>query len=295
MKIVLLTFFITITLFAEDDKKNHQNKNLDNYVQQKIDYSNVKDTLYTLSDYFIEVNITNQMAYLHSRCDSTKAFGVSTGTTKAKDGVETNEGIYAIQFKKEKWYSTQFDSTLMLNFMTFNWGIGFHALAGNSYYKYLGVKRSSHGCVRVSRSIAKELYEKVQYGTPVIIHKGNPAIEIAFAEKDDKELEYLFYPQLKSEVNRRLKELYKGRYLLSYHKKLLIDNGNISHSGLPVGDDRKISKRQVFKPYYLFISNSIPKERECAFQNSDLFEKIKTINISKKDPGPNYFITDLLD
>ena len=105
----------------------------------------------------------------------------------------------------------------------------------------------------------------------------------------------MFYPQLKSEVDKRLKELYKGRYLLSYHKKLLIDNDNVTHSGLPVGDSRKISKRQVFKPYYLFISNSIPETRECAFQNGRLFEMIKTINISKKVPVPDYFITDLLD
>ncbi|MFZ2323912.1 MAG: L,D-transpeptidase [Ignavibacteriaceae bacterium] len=289
MKFILLTFFITISLFAEDDKKSNPG---DNRIQSNIDYSNVKDTLYTLSDYFIEVNLSTQMAYLHSRYDSTKTFGVSTGTKKLKDGVETNEGIYAIQFKVKEWYSIQFDSTMMLNFMTFNWGIGFHALAGNSYYKYLGVKKSSHGCVRISRAIANELYQKIKYGTPVIVHKGSPAIEIAFADRNDKKLEYLPYPQLKSAITERLKKLYKGNYLLSYRAKLLIDNDNVTHSGLPVGDGNKINKRQRFKPDYLFVNLAMPEIKGYDFSDSNFLSTINMASVLGNIPEPSSFIDD---
>jgi len=146
--------------------------------------------------------------------------------------------------------------------MTFNWGIGFHALAGKSYYKYLGVKRSSHGCVRVSKEDAKDIFDKVKYGTPVIVHNGNPAIYIGFADENDKDLQYLEYQDLKNLVNERINNLYKGEYLLKPNKKLLIDNKNVTHAGLPIGDGTKIKSRQILKPDYLFIDEVKPQPKE---------------------------------
>ncbi len=295
MKSILIILLISSSLLAEDDKKNNHGKNADETKKYQINYLNLKDTLYTLGDYFIEVNLSNQMAYLHSRYDSTKSFGVSTGTKKLKDGMDTNEGVYAIQFKVERWHSIQFDSTLMLDFMTFNWGIGFHALAGNSYYKYLGVKKSSHGCVRISRAIASELYQKIKYGTPVIVHKGNPAISIAFASKKDTEIQYLSNFELKHIVTNRLEELYKGKYLLSYQPKLLIDNKNIDHSGLPVGDGNKINKHQILKPDYLFIEYAMPEIKGYNISQNKLAQSYQLISARGKIPQPAAFIEDLLD
>lgn len=260
MKNVLLIILICASIFA-DDKKNTTSKTDDEIKKYKIEYSSLKDTLFTTGDYFIEVNLETQMAYLHSRYDSIKSFGVSTGTAKIKDGIETKEGVFAIQFKVERWHSVQFDSTLMLHFMTFNWGVGFHALAGKSYYKYLGVKRSSHGCVRVSKEDAKDIYGKVKYGTPVIVHKGNPAVSIGFAELNDPDLQYLEYPDLKNIISDRLEKLYRGEYLLSPNAKLLIDNKNVTHAGLPIGDGTKIKSRQFLKPDYLFIEEANPAPR----------------------------------
>ncbi len=260
MKNVLLIIFMCASIFA-DDKKNTSSTTNDEVKKYKIDYSSIKDTLFTTGDYFIEVNLETQMAYLHSRYDSIKSFGVSTGTARVKDGIETKEGVFAIQFKVERWHSVQFDSTLMLHFMTFNWGVGFHALAGKSYYKYLGVKRSSHGCVRVSKEDAKDIYTKVIYGTPVIVHKGNPAVYIGFAEYNDSDLQYLEYPDLKNVISDRLEKLYKGEYLLRPKSKLLIDNKNVTHAGLPIGDGTKIEKRQILKPDYLFVDAVTPDNR----------------------------------
>jgi len=260
MKNVLLIILMYVSIFA-DDKKNISSSTEDEIKKYKIEYSFLKDTLFTIGDYFIEVNLATQMAYLHSRFDSIKSFGVSTGTKKLKDGIETKEGIFSIQFKVERWRSVQFDSTLMLHFMTFNWGVGFHALAGNSYYKYLGVKPSSHGCVRVSKEDAKYIFGKATYGTPVIVHKGNPAVFIGFAEPSDPDLQYLEYPDLIKVVTNRLEKLYKGEYLLNPNAKLLIDNNNVNHAGLPIGDGTKIEKRQILKPDYLFVEAVTPDNR----------------------------------
>ena len=144
------------------------------------DYSYLRDTVYTLMPYFIEVDLSTQKGYLYSRTEPVKEFGLSSGTKRLEDGVDTKSGLYVIQAKLEKWYSRQFDSTLMLNWMGFNWGIGFHALQGRGYYRYLGKRKSSHGCVRISREMAEELYNKIEEGTPVLVHDGYSAVKFAF-------------------------------------------------------------------------------------------------------------------
>jgi hypothetical protein len=83
----------------------------------------------------------------------------------------------------------------MLNWMGFNHGIGFHALEGNSYYKQLGKKNVSHGCVRVSREDAKIIYEIVERGTPVLLHKGNSTVKIAFTREGEFFYHYT-YPEI---------------------------------------------------------------------------------------------------
>lgn len=262
MKHLFLIIILSSMLYAIDNDENEPSNKDEEKIKNKINYSFLKDTLFTTLDNFIEVNLATQIAYLHSRNDSVKVFGVSTGTKKLKDGIETKEGIFAIQFKVERWRSVQFDSTLMLHFMTFNWGVGFHALAGNSYYKYLGVKPSSHGCVRVSKEDAKDIFTKVKYGTPVIVHSGNPAVYVGFADENDPDLQYFEYPELKKLVADRIEKLYKGNYLLKPNAKLLIDNRNVTHTGLPIGDGVKIEKRQILKPDYLFVEavNILPRE-----------------------------------
>ena len=87
MKIFLNLFLISLNLFAIDDKKTKSANADEEKLKYNINYTILKDTLFTTGDYFIEVNLTNQMAYLHSRFDSTKSFAVSTGTKRLKDGI----------------------------------------------------------------------------------------------------------------------------------------------------------------------------------------------------------------
>lgn len=258
------TFFLLIIfsqfVFADDPNKNSSlNSNYNSDVLRKISLNRVFDTLYTLRDYFAEIDLSKQIGYLHSRFDSTKTFKVSTGTKKIKDGVETNTGIFVIQHKAQKWYSTQFDSTLMLYWMGFNYGIGFHALLGKSYYKYLGNKTSSHGCVRVSREDAKELFNKLTYGSPVIVHKGQSAIKISFAKKNSDEYKYYNSEKLLKEVERRMNHLYKGDYFSFVNEKILIDHRNVTHQGISIGNFNNVPLRQKIYPKSYFIEIALPK------------------------------------
>jgi hypothetical protein len=179
--------------------------------------------------------------------------------------------------------------------MTFNWGIGFHALAGNSYYKYLGVKPSSHGCVRVSKEEAKDIFGKTKYGTPVIVHKGNPAVFIGFAESNDPDLQNLEYPELKKVVTERLEKLYKGEYLLRPNVKLLIDNKNVTHAGLPIGDGSRIERRQMLKPDYLFVDTVTPEWKKIDNLVSQSNRYFILAQINGKVPNSESLLEDILD
>jgi len=209
----------------------------------------IRDTFYTLKSSFIEVNLKTQTGYLHIKGDTVFEFGVSTGNKKLSEAVETNEGLFVIQSKMPKWYSQQFDSTLMINWMGFNYGIGFHALAGNSYYKYLGKKKSSHGCVRISREDSRYIYSKVETGTPVLVHSGNNAVYVGFADSVDINnfSEYSFR-ELNKILSERLNNLYGGRYFINPVEKILISRSNIGHNGLQIGESYKIPEKQAVPP-----------------------------------------------
>jgi len=228
-----------------------------------IDFKQLKDTVYTNKDHFIEVNLETQHATLYSRDGSIFTFPISSGTKKVEKGMETNQGLFAIQWKARKQYSVQFDSTVMLYWMGFNNGIGFHALLGKSYYKYLGKKNVSHGCVRVSREDAQFVYEKVVKGTPVLVHKGNQAITIAFTSEGESYNQYSY-----SETYKRLKDryqkLYDGDFLISSNEKILVDETNIYSGGLPIGDSELIPSKQNLKPTFLWVDQNKSEDERLA-------------------------------
>lgn len=216
-------------------------------------YIKVKDTLYTDADNILEVNLSEQKIYLHFRDGRMQSFLCSTGDPKLDKGVKTPEGIFIIQNKARQVYSTQFDSTLMLNWMGFNYNIGFHALLGNSYYKYLGKKVSSHGCIRIKREDSEYLYRIIKIGTPVLIHSGSSARVIAFTNSD----EIYHTPNHRNLIKLatlNLLYLESGMYL---HKrvKLLINHKNLTHSGISIGDEKvipvQIPSYQTHRPIFV--------------------------------------------
>ena len=79
--------------------------------------------------------------------------------------------------------------------------------------------------------------------------------------------------------------MYKGEYLLRPNGKLLIDNKNVTHAGLPIGDGSRIEKRQMLKPDYLFVEavNHDPKGFEIESYNQ--FYLLNLFNIKGDIPG----------
>jgi hypothetical protein len=266
MNRIILTFLISTSAIIFNSASLFENKSEFNSKEfnytitpfANFDFKQLRDTIYTAKDHFIEVNLNTQHGILYSRDGSEYIFPVSTGNKKVEDGMETNQGLFVIQWMAKKQHSVQFDSTLMLNWMGFNNGIGFHALLGNSYYKYLGKKNVSHGCVRLSREDAKFIYEKVEKGTPVLVHKGNNVVKIAFTSEGESYNQYSYSETFKL-LKERYQILYDGDYLISSNEKILIDEKNVYHGGLPIGDSELLPAKQNLKPETLWVENTLPE------------------------------------
>lgn len=264
-KIFLASIVLTAIIFFNSAYLNKNNSNFSpgefKYSISPLaafDFKKLKDTVYTNKDYYIEVNLNTQHGILYSRDGSEYIFPVSTGNKRVEDGMETNQGLFAIQWMAKKQHSVQFDSTLMLNWMGFNNGIGFHALLGKSYYKYLGKKNVSHGCVRLSREDAQFIYEKIEKGTPVLVHKGNNVVKIAFTSEGESYNQYSYSETFKL-LKERYQILYDGDYLISSNEKILIDEKNVYHGGLPIGNSELLPSKQNLKPETLWVENTLPE------------------------------------
>jgi hypothetical protein len=141
----------------------------------------LRDTLYLLDSMYIEVRLDQQMIYQHFRSGRVEKYLCSTGNPSIKDGIATREGIFAIQWKAKKHMSQEFG--VYLNYwMPFDGGIGFHGLEGHSYYRHLGRRASSHGCVRISNETGARIFSNAPSGTVIYIHSGSPARILRFAD-----------------------------------------------------------------------------------------------------------------
>ena len=265
VSIVTITVLFFNSAYLSENETNFSARKLNYAVNPfaSYDFKQLRDTVYTNKDHYIEVNLLTQHATLYSRDGSEYHFPISSGTKRVEKGMETNTGLFAIQWKAKKQYSVQFDSTVMLNWMGFNNGIGFHALLGKSYYKYLGKKNVSHGCVRVSREDAQIVYEKVEKGTPVLVHRENNAIKIAFTSEGESYNQYSYSETYKL-LKERYQKIYDGDYLISSNDKIIVDENNIYSNGLPIGNAELIPSKQNLKPAYLWVDKNKSEEERLA-------------------------------
>lgn len=151
-------------------------------------YDLLRDTLFILDSMYLEVRIDKQMIYQHFRNGKSKTFPCSTGNRALSEGIATREGIFTIKWKSRRYMSRRFETWLNY-WMPFDGGIGFHGLDGRSYYKYLGRRPSSHGCVRISNETGRDLFRSSPTGTVVFVHSGRPARMVHFAEAGDTTLQ----------------------------------------------------------------------------------------------------------
>lgn len=222
----------------------------------QIDFKNIRDTIYTLKDHIIEINLTTHEGIVRFRNGETKVFPLSGGTKNISEGIETREGLFTLHWKTKKQYSAQFDSTVMLYWMSFNSGIGMHALSTNGYYRHLGKKNVSHGCVRVSREDAKEIFDILERGTPVLVHKGGNAVTVAFGD-NAKDYKYYSFGELRKVLPKRYSAIYNGRYFIDNREKIIIDENNVNASGLPIGNIENIPTKQIVFSSLVYLDNVI--------------------------------------
>ncbi len=206
--------------------------------------SGLRDTVYTDKDIYLELRIDEQRVYVHYRDGHVKSYPVSTGNKFLNKGIESRPGLFAIFLKEELHLSSQFDDAKMFYYMPFNMGIGFHSLAGTGYYGNLGVRPSSHGCIRMSAGDVKTMFKECPVGTLVLVHRGSTARVIAFAPegfKNEREYTKDDYMNL---LAYNLNSLYEGKYFINPPKRFIIDPAVIPRIGYYVGSTDDVPERQ---------------------------------------------------
>ena len=242
-----------------------------------IDYKNIRDTVYTLKDHIIEINLTTHQGIVRFRNGDTKVFPLSGGTNNISKGIETREGLFTLHWKSKIQYSAQFDSTAMLYWMSFNSGIGMHALRTKGYYRHLGKKNVSHGCVRVSREDAKEIFDITVKGTPVFVHNGESTVTVAFGNTAEY-YNYYSFNELRKLLPERYSAIYNGRYFIDNKEKIIIDENNVKASGLPIGNGENIPTEQIVFSTLVKLNNEIAKEDKLDINLLRML--VKNVNLS---------------
>lgn len=212
--------------------------------------ANLRDTVYTNDDLYLELRIDRQKLYVHYRDGRVKELLVSTGLKYASKSVESRPGIFAIFLKEEVHLSSQFNNAKMFHYMPFNMGIGFHGLAGTGYYSNLGVRPSSHGCIRMRNDDVKQLFKECKIGTLVLAHYGKSARVIAFAPEDFTNDRAYTKDDYMKMLAYNLNSIYTGQYFLKKPKKFILDGSVIPRIGFNVGNSDDIPQKQNF-PFFV--------------------------------------------
>jgi hypothetical protein len=215
----------------------------------------LRDTVYTDMDKWLELRIDEQTLYVHYRDGHIIHYPVSSGNKYLNKGIESRPGLFAIFMKEELHLSSQFDDAKMFYYMPFNMGIGFHSLAGTGYYSSLGVRPASHGCIRMRHEDAKKLFGECPLGTLVLAHRGNSARVIGFAPagfKNDKDYTKEDYQNL---LAYDLNSLYEGKYFINPPKRFIIDPAVIPRIGFNIGSTDNIPDKQQV-PFMVSIAES---------------------------------------
>ncbi len=240
----------------------------------------ILDTIYILSSSFIEIRLTEQKVILRRRDSSDLVFPISTGSSSIHKGMETPEGIYTVQSKYPQAISKQFNNAKLFNWIGFNGNIGFHGLESISYERLLGIRPSSHGCVRISNKDGEILYNQVKIGTPVIAYKDEPARILVFSDmskfRPNQDLFLSNCRQISSYMKTRLKNLYSGNAHLNIHRKVFLDGENpLARWGFGIGNANKIPTRQNIPNFYssrnIKISDKLQNNKYFLPADSSIF------------------------
>lgn len=234
----------------------------------------LKDTVYTDKDCWLELRIDQQMLYQHWRSGKVEKYGISSGNKYLDRSIESRPGLFAIFVKEERHESSQYNNAEMYHFMPFNQGIGFHSLNGTGYYGNLGVRPSSHGCIRMRHDEVKKVFNDCPLGTLVLAHKGYTARTVGFAPQGYVNKDSLSKDDEKYLLASNLYNVLEGNYFVSERKFFVVNPKTIPVSGVYMGYDAKMPERQkTKKSVYYFINAS---DVINSYRVGDILDSVKS-------------------
>lgn len=244
---------------TEDSKKKEPKINFSALLAAEEFSKKLRDTVYTKGELWLELRIDLQMLYAHYRDGRTISYPVSTGQPYASKSVESRPGLYAIFLKEEVHLSSQFNNARMNYYMPYNMGIGFHGLPGTGYYGHLGVRPSSHGCIRMRNEDVRVLFKQCDIGTLVLSHKGKSTRTVAFApEGFENDAEYT-KEDYNSMLAYNLASLLEGKYFINPPKRFVLDGTVIPRSGINVSSTDNIPEKQMLPFAVAKIENRVDR------------------------------------
>lgn len=119
---------------------------------------------------YVEINLTAQHLFFYKEGELILESDFVSGNSAR--GYDTPAGVYGITYKQRNATLTGENyATPVSYWMPFNKNIGMHdanwrSSFGGNIYKTSG----SHGCINLPPSVAKEIYENIEKGTPVICY-----------------------------------------------------------------------------------------------------------------------------
>lgn len=121
-------------------------------------------------DTYVEINLAEQHVFLYK--DGKLVLETDCVSGNSARGFDTPAGVYGITYKqRDATLNGENYSTPVSYWMPFNMNIGLHDSSwrssfGGQIYKTSG----SHGCVNLPPDAARQIYDVVQKGTPVICY-----------------------------------------------------------------------------------------------------------------------------
>lgn len=213
-----------------------------------------RDTVYTTDSIYLEVNLKRQDVTVHFRDGASRTFLVSSGNPYISEGMATPAGLFTVQNKVPMAISRQFNDARLHHWIGVQGGVGFHGLDGSGYYGYLGVRPSSHGCMRMSKEEIAKMYTMVHPGALIMVHNGTPARVVAFCDSTaihGAEVIDSVAVHRRGLGKERLQTLYDGRFWTDPSPRLVHLAGQRFRWGLEIGDAKRIPQQKVPPITYL--------------------------------------------